>query len=75
MCEIPRVTGADAVRAFGKAGFVVVRTRGSHHIMKRAGTRNRLSIPVHAGKTVGLGLLKSQILAAGLTIGQFHDLL
>jgi predicted RNA binding protein YcfA (HicA-like mRNA interferase family) len=43
--------------------------------MKRAGHPNRLSVPVHAGRTVGVGLLKSQIVAAGLTVDEFNDLL
>lgn len=75
MSEIPRITGAEAVRAFEKADFVVVRTNGSHQIMKKAGHKNRLSIPVHSGRNVGIGLLKAQIEAAGLTIEEFKALL
>jgi predicted RNA binding protein YcfA (HicA-like mRNA interferase family) len=72
MSEIPRITGKEAVRAFERAGFVCVRvSKSSHHIMKKPGCRNLLSIPVHAGKTVGKGLLKSQIDAAGMTIDEF----
>ena len=75
MPRIPRITGDQAVAAFEKAGFRVDRITGSHHIMKRDGHRDRLSIPAHKGKTVGLGLLKSQIVAAGLTIERFIELL
>jgi predicted RNA binding protein YcfA (HicA-like mRNA interferase family) len=75
MSDIPRITGAEAVRAFERADFVVVRTKGSHQIMKKAGHKNRLSIPVHSGKNIGLGLLKSQIDAAGLTVEEFKALL
>ncbi|MBI1903336.1 MAG: type II toxin-antitoxin system HicA family toxin [Planctomycetes bacterium] len=75
MPAIPRITGRDAVRAFERAGFTVARISGSHHILKKEGCPNRLSIPVHAGETVGTGLLKSQIEAAGLTIEQFLELL
>jgi predicted RNA binding protein YcfA (HicA-like mRNA interferase family) len=71
MSEIPRVTGKEAVRAFERAGFALVRISSSHHIMKKAGCRNILSIPVHSGKTVGKGLLKSQIDAAEMTVEQF----
>ena len=71
MPEIPRITGKAAVRAFEKAGFTVDRVTGSHHIMKKSGHPNRLSIPVHAGKTIGKGLLAAQIKAAGLTLEQF----
>ena len=63
------------MRAFERAGFICVRVKSSHHIMKKEGCRNLLSIPVHSGKTVGKGLLKSQIDAAGMTIEEFKRLL
>lgn len=69
----PRITGAQAVAAFQKAGFQVIRITGSHHILKRDGCPHRLSIPVHAGKTLGTGLLKSQIKLAGLSVEEFFD--
>ena len=73
--RIPRITGDEAIRAFRKAGFEVIRTRGSHCILKREGHPHRLSIPLHGGQILGTGLLKSQIEAAGLTIEQFIELL
>ena len=75
MPKVPRVSGTEAVRAFEKAGFSHDRTSGSHYFMKKEGHRYLLSIPIHKGKTVGTGLLKSQIEAAGLTIEEFIDLL
>ena len=75
MAKLPALTGMQVVRVFQKAGFSVARISGSHHIMKKEGHLRRLSIPVHAGKTVGQGLLKSQISEAGLTIEQFLSLL
>lgn len=75
MAKVPTISGMDAVRAFERAGFVVVRISGSHHIMKKESHPHRLSIPVHAGKTVGKGLLQSQIAAAGLTTEEFLELL
>ncbi len=75
MSDVPVISGKKAVRAFERAGFVVVRVKGSHHIMKKEGNPNRLSIPVHAGETVGKGLLESQIELAGLTIDEFKELI
>lgn len=72
---VPRITGSKAVAAFQRAGFVVVRQSGSHHIMKKDGWKNRLSIPVHDPKTVGIGLLRKQIKESGLTVSQFNELL
>jgi len=73
--NVPRITGEEAVAAFEKVGFTVVRITGSHHIMKRTGHRHRLSIPVHRGKILGKGLLTSQIEIAGLNIDEFRALL
>ncbi|MHB1033801.1 MAG: type II toxin-antitoxin system HicA family toxin [Pirellulales bacterium] len=69
--KLPRVTGEEAVKAFCAAGFVVDRVAGSHHILKHPAKPRRLSIPVHAGRTLGAGLLRSLIKAAGLTVEEF----
>ncbi len=63
------------MRTFEKAGFRHERTSGSHYVLKKDGCRYLLSIPMHKGKTVGIGLLKSQIEAAGLTVDSFLELL
>lgn len=73
--KVPRISGESAVAAFKKAGFVVNRIRGSHHILSKEGVAIRLSIPVHKGKTVGVGLLTQQIKAAGLSVEEFVALL
>ncbi len=71
MSKIPRISGPEAVRAFGRAGFQEDRVTGGHCIMKKAGHRYHLSIPIHKGKTLGKGLLKSLIETAGLTVDEF----
>lgn len=75
MPKVPQVTGQQAVAAFCKAGFALDRIRGSHHILRHPRKRPRLSIPVHGGKTVGIGLLARQIKVAGLTVDEFIALL
>ncbi|MCD4727482.1 MAG: type II toxin-antitoxin system HicA family toxin [Pirellulales bacterium] len=73
--KVPRISGKDAVRAFRKAGYFLDRIRGSHHILRHPNKRAHLSIPVHKGRTVGVGLLCSQIAVAGLTVEEFVGLL
>ena len=34
MSRIPRVTGPDSVGAPAKAGFAVIRNKGSHHFQR-----------------------------------------
>lgn len=35
MPELPRVSGAEVVKALGRLGFVVARQRGSHVVLRR----------------------------------------
>lgn len=71
MSKVPRISGQEAVRAFKRAGFYEDRMAGSHCILKKDGHPYILSIPIHGNKTLGKGLLKSQIEAAGLTVDDF----
>lgn len=63
MTSFPAVTGKDLVAALRKAGFAVSRIKGSHHFMRHADGRITV-VPVHAGETIGPGLL-SRILRDG----------
>ncbi len=67
MSKLPAVTGREAIRAFEKHGFSVARINGSHHIMKKEGHPNRLSVPVHGGKDMNRRTLEKLIKLAGLT--------
>jgi predicted RNA binding protein YcfA (HicA-like mRNA interferase family) len=51
MPELPRISGARAVRALERLGFDKVRQRGSHVVMRR-GPRGRV-VPLHAELKVG----------------------
>jgi len=75
MADVPAISASKAIKAFGKAGFSLVRQRGSHCILKKDGHRFILSIPDHGNKSLGLGLLRSQIAAAGLSVDEFISLL
>ncbi len=55
-----RITGKELIRALKKAGFQVIRVQGSHHRLRHADGRIT-TVPVHAGETIGPGLL-AQIL-------------
>ena len=73
---LPAVNGKQVIRALEKAGFVVDRTSGSHHMLARNSDPTRIVIvPVHASRDLKTGTLRSIIKQAGLTIEQFKDLL
>jgi predicted RNA binding protein YcfA (HicA-like mRNA interferase family) len=63
------------IKAFERAGWINRGQRGSHVKLTKEGNPNILSIPVHKGKSVKIGLLKDQISKAGLTDEQFSKLL
>jgi predicted RNA binding protein YcfA (HicA-like mRNA interferase family) len=56
MSRFPAITGKDLVRALERAGFELVRTRSSHVYLRHSDGRATV-VPVHAGETVGRGLL------------------
>ncbi len=60
MPRLPRLRGREAVAALRRAGFVVRRVKGSHYFLRHPDGRSTV-VPVHAGETLGPGLL-SQIL-------------
>jgi predicted RNA binding protein YcfA (HicA-like mRNA interferase family) len=76
MSELPSISGKQAVAAFEKDGFVLVRiSKSSHHVMKKEGHRFLLSVPVHASKALKPGTLRGLVRSAGLTVEQFKALL
>ena len=58
MTRLPRLKGKELVRLREKVGFEIVRTRGSHLFLRHADGRVT-TVPVHAGETIGPGLLRS----------------
>jgi len=60
MAKLPRLTGKDLVAALRRVGFEVIRVRGSHHYLRHTDGRATV-VPVHAGETIGPGLM-NQIL-------------
>jgi predicted RNA binding protein YcfA (HicA-like mRNA interferase family) len=76
MSNLPSIDGNEAIKAFEKAGFVLVRiSKSSHHILKKQGHEFLLSVPVHTGKNLKPGLLRALIRDAGLTVEGFVALL
>lgn len=61
------VTGRELCRAVERKGWRHSRTNGSHHIFTRDEGESSLSIPVHAGKDVPIGLQRGLMKQAGLT--------
>ena len=73
--ELPCASGGEAIAAFKKAGFVLDRTSGSHHTLKKSGHRFVLTVPVHGNKPLKKGTLRALIRASGLSVEEFAALL
>jgi predicted RNA binding protein YcfA (HicA-like mRNA interferase family) len=72
--KLPALTGADVIRALERAGFAVVRVRGSHHFMRHHDGRATV-VAVHAGETIGPGLLAKILRDVGMDREEFRKLL
>lgn len=73
MSKLGNVSGKAAVAAFQKAGWTYRGQVGSHVVLTKEGAPANLSIPQH--RELGIGILRSLIKSAGLTIDEFRDLL
>ena len=73
MARLANISGNEAVKAFGKAGWQVMGQVGSHVVMCKTGVRTNLSVPQH--KELSVGTLRALIRAAGMTVDEFLALL
>ena len=74
MTRLPSLTGKELIAALAKAGFELLRVKGSHHLLRHADGRTT-TVPVHAGETIGPGLFAKILRDCDLTREQFRQLL
>ncbi|MEX1204922.1 MAG: type II toxin-antitoxin system HicA family toxin [Dongiaceae bacterium] len=72
--KLPALTGKARIKALGRAGFDIVRTRGSHCFLRHADGRATV-VPVHARETIGPGLLAKIVRDCDLTRAELRRLL
>jgi len=70
--KIPQISGKEAIKAFSKDGYKVVRQKGSHVRLHHANKRP-ITIPDH--KVLGKGLLRKILRDSELTLEDFFELL
>lgn len=79
MPKLPRVQASEIIRALERLGFVRVRQRGSHVILKKQlveeGEEQEIIevgcvVPLHR-KTIAVGTLKSILNQAGVSVEEF----
>jgi predicted RNA binding protein YcfA (HicA-like mRNA interferase family) len=72
MAKLPVVSGAEAVRAFERAGWTIDRQRGSHVVLLKPAHIASLSVPQH--RELAPGTLRALIRAAGMSVEEFATL-
>ncbi|MGC2638411.1 MAG: type II toxin-antitoxin system HicA family toxin [Acidobacteriaceae bacterium] len=73
MGKLANISGKEASKAFGRAGWQIAGQVGSHLMMTKAGERANLSVPQH--KELSVGTLRALIRAANMTVEEFTELL
>lgn len=74
MTKLPSPTGKQVITALAKAGFEVVRQGGSHVFLRHSDGRTTV-VPVHAGESIGPGLLSKILSDADIPRIEFVKLL
>ncbi len=74
MSNYPALTGQRLIKVLRKMGFEVIRRKGSHHFLKHADGRCTV-VPVHAGETIGRGLLAQILRDCEITPEEIQKLL
>ena len=74
MSILPILAARVVISALLRAGFVILRQKGSHVFLKNPLTGKVTSVPLHT-KDLTRGLLTAIIKQAGLTVQQFLRLL
>lgn len=74
MTKLPRVTGRQLISALQKAGFVIIRVKGSHHFLRHEDGRSTV-VPMHRGETIGPGLASQILRDCHITIDDLIALL
>jgi predicted RNA binding protein YcfA (HicA-like mRNA interferase family) len=64
--KLPQLTARELIAILRRRGFEIDRQSGSHAILIHEDGR-RVTVPVHSGRTIGKGLLRSIMNDAGLT--------
>lgn len=74
MTKLPRVKGQKLIAALRKAGFEVIRTKGSHHFLRHPDGRCTV-VPVHHRETIGPGLMSKILRDCEMTRDELVELL
>ena len=70
--SIKLCSGAEAVKKFKRAGWMIDRQKGSHVMMVKSDYQYTLSVPLQ--RELGFGILKKLVRQANLSVDEFNKL-
>lgn len=73
MSKLPIISGQECIKVLRKAGFHVLRQRGSHIILRRVEPFAEVVVPNH--DELDKGTLRAIIRQVGLSVDEFIELL
>jgi predicted RNA binding protein YcfA (HicA-like mRNA interferase family) len=71
--KLRRVSGVETIRALERLGFVVVRQRGSHAVLKKQLAEGDIGCVVPLHRQLALGTLRGILRQARVTPEQFME--
>lgn len=75
MPKIPRISGHEAIRAFERVGYHIMRQKGSHIRLKNLQDPTRLPLSVPDHQELGIGLLRKLLRDSRVSVDEFVKLL
>jgi len=73
MSRLPILTGLEIIKILEKAGFKIIRQKGSHVFLKHQDNRITI-IPVHKGKDVDRSLLRKILRDTKISPNEFKNI-
>ena len=75
MARLTPLSGKEVLRKLQKAGFRIVRIRGSAHYLRHPGTGRFTSVHLHGSRDIPISLLRKIVIEqAGLAVEEWVDL-
>ena len=69
----PLISGRECIKTLGRMGYVWIRTRGSHAVLRHQDGRTTV-VPLHSRETIGPGLLRAILRDVEMSVENFQKL-
>ena len=73
MPKLPRVSGQETIRALERLGFVQIRQRGSHIVLKKQTPEGAIGCVVPLHRQLAIGTLRGILRQADVTPDEFME--